>query len=202
MRIWKGEQRTDSWLMLKKGRIGGTRFGQVISGKKNSLVYELVNERLSEYPIDDTFVSEAMIFGNENEKYAVKAYSKISKIRFKSVGAILSDYSDIHLASPDGLNRKRGIVIEVKCTQNGSVQIKRHIEGIDKDHIPQIINYFTVSDDVKEVHWVSFCPFRQERPVVFRIIRREDYALEIEAGRNKIIEIEKMVNETEQLFKF
>ena len=40
MKIWKGEQLTHEWWQLKKGKIGGKRFGQVISNRKNRLTYE------------------------------------------------------------------------------------------------------------------------------------------------------------------
>jgi hypothetical protein len=39
--------------------------------------------------------------------------------------------------------------------------------------MPQIINYFAVSDEVVAVHWVSYCPYRTERPLVIHVFTRD-----------------------------
>lgn len=212
MKISRVAQLSPEWHQLKKGRIGGTRFAQVISGRKNRLIYELLDERLSDFIAPDPFISEDMQFGLDNEEYAVKAYSKQSGIRFGKVGAILSEQSDIHLASPDRMNRRKGIVLEIKCTQHGDIHIKRHFEGVDPEYMPQIINYFAVSDDVKEVHWVSYCPFRRERPLVVRKFTRDSEIPDgkttttigeaAQAGRDRIKQIEADLIRMEQEFKF
>jgi putative phage-type endonuclease len=202
MRTSRVKQRSPEWHELRKGRIGGTRFGQVISSRKNKLLYDLLAERLSDYPVEEVFVNEAMQFGLDQEPYARKEYIRTSKIRFAEVGLIYSDFSKIHQASPDGLNRKRGIVLEIKCTQDVSTQIRRFFDGIDPEHMAQLINYFAVSDSVREVHYVSFCPFCLQRPLVVYIIKREDHLMEIESGRRRIKEIELQLDEMEQKFKF
>lgn len=41
--------------------------GQVISGKKNSLIYELLNERMSPWiDFDDQYIDDDMQFGIDN----------------------------------------------------------------------------------------------------------------------------------------
>jgi putative phage-type endonuclease len=202
MKTSRVKQRTTRWYDMRKGQIGGTRFGAVISNRKNKLLYELLNERLSDYSVEDTFINDQMQFGLDNEPYARKAYIKKSGIRFSQVGLIYSDFSKIHHASPDGINRRMGLVLEVKCTQDGSKQIQRFFDGIEPEYMPQIINYFAVSDSIKSVHWVSYCPMRTERPMVIHIVNREDHLLEIEVGRKKILDIEKQLEEMEQKFKF
>lgn len=168
------KQLSPEWWELKMGKISGTRFGQVISGRKNNLVYELINENLNGYIEQDDFVSDDMQFGIENESKALDLYEEKSGIKFQRGGVIMSDFSMIHMASPDGLNVELGIIAEVKCTQHGMKQIKRFFEGPEPEYPPQIKNYFAVSDDVKEVHWISFCPYRQERQLVIHIYKRDD----------------------------
>lgn len=203
MKISHTIQRSPEWHELKRGKIGGTRFGQVISGRKNSLVYELLNEQLSPWmDQEDEFVSDDMQFGIDNEPIARELYAKQSGINFADVGAILSNFSPIHLASPDGVNIEQGIVLEIKCTRNGAKHLKRFFEGVDIEYLPQIKNYFTVSDDVKEVHWVSYCPERFERPLVVVILTRDMFTVDIEKGRAEIAKIEAKLNEMEQTFKF
>lgn len=212
MKISNVKQLSDEWHQLKKGRIGGTRFGQVLSSRKNRLVYTLLDERLSDFIAPESFINADMQFGIDNEEYGAKAYMKYSGIRFGKVGAILSDISDIHIASPDRLNRKRGIVLEIKSTMNGDIHMRRFFEGVDSDYMPQIINYFAVSDDVKEVHWVSYCPFRAERPLVIHKFTRDTVIPDgkatttineqVEIGRQRIKQIESDLIRMEQEWKF
>jgi len=175
------EQKSSEWWAYKVGKISGTRYSQVISGRKNSLVYDLINENLSGYIEQDNFVSDDMQFGINNETVALDLYEEISGIKFRHGGVILSDFNPIHMASPDGDNEEFGIIAEVKCTQHGSKQIKRFFEGPEPEYPPQIKNYFAVSDSVKEVHWISYCPYRPERRLVIHIYKRDDIA-----GYNKV----------------
>jgi len=202
MKIATMAQRSPEWFELKRGKIGGTNFGQVISGKKNMLIYDLLNERLSSW-IDhtDDYVSDDMQFGIDNEPVARELYIKQSGIQFDEVGCILSDFSGIHLASPDGLNQERGIVLEIKCSRNGAKHLKRHFEGVDSEHLPQIKNYFAVSDEVKEVHFVSYCPDRFERPIIVYIFTPDMFA-DIDKARAEIKNIEAKLNVMEQAFRF
>lgn len=164
MKLSNVTQRSPEWYALKKGKIGGTRFGQLISNRENRLEYELIDEALSDFLFPDDYISDEMQFGIDNEPIARELYSKQTGIDFQEYGAILSDYSDIHMASPDGMNN--GEVLEIKCTENGAIHIQRFFNGPEKSMIPQIINYFAVSDEVKRVHWISYCPNRTERTIV------------------------------------
>jgi hypothetical protein len=202
MTIFEHAQHTAEWWALKVGKISGTRFGQCISNTKNRLIYDLLNEILDGCIVLDDFASEDMIFGTDNEPIARQMYIAQSGIQFDEVGAILSATSAIHMASPDGLSRSRTKVLEIKCTQNGAIHLQRFVEGAEKKYEGQIINYFAVDDDVEEVHWVSYCPFRPEKPLVVRIYNRYEFAKEIELGRSKINKIETQLNELQQLFIF
>lgn len=170
---WKPiEQLTKEWYDLKVGKISGTRFGQVISGRKNALIYELLNEKLDGFIMPDDYTSDDMQFGIDNEPIAMDKYSAKCGIEFERGGVILSDYSTIHMASPDAVDIDLGIVVEVKCTRNGAKQIQRFIEGPESTHLPQIINYFAQSESVKQVHWISYCPYRPERELVVWVYER------------------------------
>lgn len=211
MNINTCKQLSPEWWELKVGKISGTRFGQVISTRKNRLVYDMMNEIMSGYIEQDDFTSEEMQFGTENEPIARQLYSDHSGIPFEEVGAILSDFSPIHMASPDGLNQEKGIVLEIKCTSNGAIHIQRFFEGPEEKYMPQIKNYFAVSNDVKEVHWVSYCPYRTERPLVVHQFIRSDFVTEdkkkgivdeIAEGRAAIIQLESKLKELQEQFIF
>lgn len=211
MKIEHCEQLSKEWFDLCCGSIGGTRFGQVISDRDNRLVYDLVKEQLDGFVEPDDFVSDDMLFGTENEPIARQLYSDFTGIQFDQVGMIRSVQSAIHHASPDGLSAE-GSVLEIKCTQNGAIHIQRFMNGPESSHMGQIVNYFAVSDEVKEVHWISYCPSRPERPIVAFIYRREsevksgrkmttigELAME---GRNRIAEIEIEVDAMKTKFLF
>lgn len=166
-------QTSPEWWALKVGKISGTRFGQLISTRENSLLFELANEKMNGYIEQDDFVTDAMQFGIDNEPIAIDKYEIESGFIFDRGGVINSDFSSIHMASPDGIDVANGIVVEVKCTANGAKQLQRFRNGIEADKWGQIINYFAISDSINEVHWVSYCPFRPERELVVYKINRE-----------------------------
>ena len=200
MNYQKIEQLSPEWWKLKVGKISGTRFGQLISSRENSLVERLVNELLDGCCEQSDYVSEEMQFGIDNEPIAIDLYSKMTGIDFDHGGVIISDFSDYHIASPDGIKESLGIIVEVKSTQDGALQIKRFIHGIDTDKKPQVINYFANSDDVKAVHWISFCPFRPERPIV-AIIVTLDYVIYPNKDPKKSKTVRDVVIEGRQLLK-
>lgn len=210
MKIETFKQRTPEWDAARCGSIGGTRYGQAVSGRDNRLVYDLINERLNGYISESDYIDEAMQFGIDNEPIARQLYSEQTGIEFAEVGMIHSDFSDLHHASPDGL--KAGLVLEIKCTENGAIHIQRYFDGPESSYMPQILNYFAISDEVTEVHWVSYCPYREERPIIAHIFTRQTMIKSgrnhvtidelITAGRDRIKEIEAEVKQKEQLFAF
>lgn len=193
MQFLEIEQRTEEWFKLKAGKISGTRFGAAISSRKNGLIYELISEKIDGFidPID--YESEAMKYGNENEEHAIDLYEIESGMKFIRGGVILSDYSAIHMSSPDAHNADdphHVIIVEAKCTLNGDKQVKRFFEGVDPEYMGQIKNYFAVSDDVQEVHFISYCGTRPERELVVKIVKREDVIDDVLKGRIAVKKIE------------
>jgi predicted phage-related endonuclease len=211
MKISYCEQLSMEWFKLCAGSIGGTRFGAVISGKKNRLIYELLDEQLNGYVEPDEYVSDDMLFGTEQEPIARQLYSEQSGIDFKQVGMILSEQSAIHHASPDGLSDD-GIVLEIKCTQNGYIHLQRFFEGVESGHMAQLQNYFAVSDEVKEVHWISWCPSRTERPLISFVFTRDSLIKDgktmctiqdqVIEGRKQIALIEAQLKDMRNQFEF
>jgi len=202
MKILTFEQLSPEWWAAKVGSIGGKRFSQVISGKKNRLKYELINERLNGYTDQNEYTDDDIDFGVENEPIACELYSEMSGIKFNKIGMIKSDYSEIHHASADRLSECQTIVLECKCTRNGAIHLQRFFEGVESSNMPQIINYFAVSDDIKEVHSISYCPYREEKPIVVNKFKAEHYQDKIAEARKKIAEIEAEVIKKQQEFVF
>ncbi len=208
MQYLKIEQLSPAWWAYKVGKISGTRFGQVISTRENMLVEELANEILDGCCEMSDFESDDMKFGNENEPIAIDMYERHTGLKFERGGIIQSDYSAMHMASPDAVVVDKGIVVEVKCTMHGKTQLKRFRKGIETDKRGQIANYFACSDSIKEVHWISYCPFRPERPIVVFIFTRDSefdkkttFNDVVIAGRKAIPEIKMQVEDLISNFK-
>ena len=190
MKHLKIEQKSPEWWAYKVGRVSGTRAGQLISTRENSLVDDMMDEVLDGFVKPNDFQTDEMIFGIENEEKALDLYSRISGIDFERGGVLVSDkFEDIHMASPDGINVERGVIAEVKCTMQGKTHIKRFRKGVDANYMPQIINYFACSEDVKEVHWISYCPFRPERELVYFIITRNTVVESKETKKNGLVQV-------------
>jgi len=202
MNLFKPEQLSEEWWALKVGKISGTRFGQVISSRKNKLVYEMMDEILSGQCDMSIFVNDDMQYGLDNEDIALDLYREQTGNTVEKYGAILSDINKIHIASPDGITISKGIVQEVKCTQNGYTHLERYFEGVDSKYLPQCINYFAVSPEVKEVHFISYCGYRTEKPMFFHVLKRENYLSEISKGLKLIPEIESELKEKLDTYSF
>ena len=188
MNYLKIEQRSPEWWNYKCGKISGTRFGQLISDRENTLVEELADEILNGHCTQSDFENEDIIFGIENEDIAISKYEAISGLKFIRGGVMQSILFDNHIASPDAITNDKKIVLEVKCTMHGATHLKRFLKGIDSVYKNQVINYFAVSDDVEEVHWISYCPFRPEREIIAIIFKR-DTILETKEFKTKPTEI-------------
>jgi len=191
------EQRSEEWFDFKVGKISGTRFGQLASDRDNKLPFALANEVLNGYITPDDYTSDEMQFGIDNEDIALDKYEALSGLKFMRGGVMLSDENDNHMASPDGITSDFKIVAEIKCTMNGETQIERFINGVPKQYIPQICNYFAVAPQLHEVHFVSYCPFRPERELVTHVITR-DFIIskkEFKTKPDEITTVQDVVNE-------
>lgn len=173
MSYLKIEQNTPEWWAYKVGKISGTRFGQLISNRENTLIEELADEIMNGYCEVSDYEDEDIIFGKENESIAIDLYEEKTGLKFERGGVLQSDTCKMHIASPDATNYERGIVVEVKCTRHGKTHLKRFNNGIESNYKPQIINYFAVDPKIQEVHFISYCPYRPERPLVVQIIKRD-----------------------------
>ena len=198
------EQKTPEWWNFKVGKISGTRFGAVISGRKNRLIYDIMAEIMNGYIDVDDYENEEMQYGIENEHIALDKYEQITGIKMIRGGVIVSDHSSMHIASPDGHNadNPRHIIIgEVKCTMNIAVHAQRYFEGIETAHKAQCLNYFAQSVDIKEVHFISFCGFDEIRPIHIIKQKRSDFEAEIQKCNTKVLQIEKEVIEKLKQYK-
>jgi predicted phage-related endonuclease len=202
MKIHNMKQLSPEWWKLKVGKISGTRFGQIISNRKNRLVYELTKEILDGYIEQDEFMSDEMLYGIDNEDLALDLYSENTGNAVDRIGAITADWCGISMASPDGVTLSSGVVQEVKCTMNGAIHLQRYFEGPETQYMAQIKNYFVVDDSIKRVDFISYCGNRPEKPFIVIPFYRKDFEREIGKWREKIILTELTVQNMIEQFVF
>jgi len=179
MNFLKIEQNSPEWWDYKVGKISGTRFGQLISNRENTLIEKLANEKMDGFIEVNEYVNEDMQFGIDNEPIAGEKTAALLGVKLIAGGVIQSDFHEDHMSSPDFhfINERGKItVIEVKCTQSGEKHLSRFRKGFESDKMPQIYNYFAGSDDIDEVIHVSYCPFRPERELVLKCYYLTDKA--------------------------
>lgn len=115
------EQYTDSWYEIRKGRITGSRFDQMMMGEKsqgyNNLIGELAAEIITG-EIEDSYKSEIMQNGTDTEPEAREHLSDIVG-NIIEVGFLMpaenSPYHEWCGFSPDGIIESSGHHIEIKC---------------------------------------------------------------------------------------
>jgi predicted Zn-dependent protease with MMP-like domain len=186
MKYLQIEQLSPEWWAHKVGKISGTRFGQVVSGRANTLIEELADEILNgECEISD-YESEDMIFGRENEEIALNLYGQMSGINFTHGGVMQSEENENHIASPDGYIA--GKAAEVKSTRHGYKHLARYTKGLDAEYKMQGVNYFAVDPKLEEVHFVFYCPFRPERPIIPIVITRDTIIRKGETVQDVVIQ--------------
>ncbi len=216
MRYLNIEQNSPEWWAYKVGKISGTRFGQAVSTRENMLVEELADEIMNGECEQSDYVDDDMMFGIENESVAIDLYEQMTGLTFLRGGVMQSDENPDHIASPDAYHPasetlNKNIVIEVKCTRHGKKHLKRFTSGIDTQYLHQVANYFAVDPSLDEVHFLSFCPFRTERPLISIIVTRDDTAIQstrktatfgtlASEGRLAVVSVMAQVHETIKKF--
>lgn len=203
MRILKGiNQGEQAWLKAKLGVITGTRIKKVLSTTNMKLLDELCGERGSQ-TIEDSFSSDAMERGKELEPYAIKAYEKKTGNKVAGIGFGLHDLYDWWGISPDGFvykNRKRRIGIEIKCPNTSTHFGYIRQNKIPAEYRPQVLNYFMCEKDCEEVHFITFDPRYEPKPIHIIIITRESVIDELVELEKELVKFwDKVIKEEQKV---
>ena len=134
MIIHKIDQRSDEWHQLRLGKWTASAFDKAITGTgKESASAKTVNNRLVAEMLlgepDSTFSSEAMERGKELEQEAFDYLNLVLGSEFEAVGFIDSGLG--YGCSPDGLDKKNKIGLELKCPLAHT-----HIEYLAANELP------------------------------------------------------------------
>lgn len=190
MQIHDVQQGSVEWLELKRGRVTGTRLKEVMGKKPDSLMYEMIAER---YETAEDFQSSEMSNGVLWEPWAIDKYQEVTGQIVKEVGFI-TEGDDIGL-SPDGM------VGEYKGLEVKSPSLKKHIEYIVSNRLPaehkwQVVHYFIVKKDLKELDFVSYNPKFPLKEIHIINVKRSDLEKDIIAAKEKLEIFLKKYNQT------
>jgi len=203
MKIYNVEQGSDEWRNLRLGKWTASVFDKCLTktGKPSSQAEEinlrLVAEQITGESEDYHFSSEAMDRGKNLENEAFETLQFAYGYKFDKVG--FCDSEKGFGCSPDGINVKEGIGLELKCPYNYR-QIKYLAEpGLPKQYLLQIQGSMLVTGYKK---WVFFS-YHPTLPGKFVEVQRDNEIVEklaIELGKNTTI-IKEMVKKVKGMME-
>jgi len=206
MKIIKLEQGSEEWKVARLEKISGTRLGDAIGSpaKQESLINELIAERLTGEP-KENYVNLAMARGLEAEEHAVEEYEAKTGEITEEAGLCVSDKYDWLVNSPDRLiwdKKGKKIVkgVEVKCPNTDTLIGYVRKGGIPKEYLPQVMSYFLVNEDLKELDFVIYDSRIQAEQfrLVITNVKRDDLPL-VEAEEKLLEFYEKWQEELKKL---
>jgi len=153
MRVIDCEQGSDEWRMARLGKVGASMVADATARTKTgwgasraNLAARLVAERLTG-TLTETFKSDAMKWGTEQEAAAREIYAFVHSAEVKTVGLVLHPSIDWSVASPDGLVGDDGLV-EIKCPNTAT-------------HISTLLGSSIDGGYAKQMQWQMACTGRQ-----------------------------------------
>ena len=151
------EQGSIEWHQLRWAKIGGT-LSKGLFVKSDTLLIDILSQRIEEFEPEEGFTSSAMDRGNDLEPFAREYLNNYTGLLFEKTGWIQSDENELLGISPDGLTTCNTIACEIKCFGR-----KNHLSVLLSDDVPldninQILHYFTVNPLLQELHWIAFRP--------------------------------------------
>ena len=168
----KIEQRSEEWHELKHGKIGGT-LSKGLFVKSDTLLNEILSQKLEDYEAQDSFISYDMQRGIDLEPFALAEIEKEIFVTFNQVGFLQSASIPLLGISPDGISEDETIQVEIKCP--GS---KKHTETICNDEIPQdnihqVLHAFTVNPELEQMYFVSYRFENKIKPLWYKMLTKD-----------------------------
>jgi predicted phage-related endonuclease len=172
--ISEHEQGTDGWKADRAGKATASkakcidakgRDGKSESTTRRDYIVQLVTERLTGMPGDDTFVSKEMAWGTEQEPYARMAYEAATGEDVRRCGfCYLPDLAAG--GSPDSLIGDEGL-LEIKCPKTAT-----HIEYLQANRLPpEYVPQITHNLWITGYAWADFVSFDPRLPEYLQLFR-------------------------------
>lgn len=188
------DQGSYEWLLVRSGKLTGTRLKKLMGSDPLSVLDKIITEQEGVIEMDG-FQSASMQWGEDYEPLALVEYEKIKQVSVERVGFIQSSTNPLIGLSPDGLIGENGAV-EVKCPDT-----ETHVRYIRQGKLPsdykyQVAMYFIVHENLEWLDFVSFDPRLTRKPIFIHRVSREDMQILIDESEKKI---ESYLNKLESL---
>lgn len=176
MKIVHCDQRSPEWFQARLGLLTASHFHKLLTptlkesfGKTvDELILRLVAEQITGEADYEQFSSNAMNRGENLEAEALEVLEFTHGLKFDQVGFIDSEKG--YGCSPDGVNIKDTIGLEMKCPYNFT-QVKYLAEdGLPKQYLMQIQGSMLITG------WEAWCFFsyHPKLPNKFLIVERDE----------------------------
>jgi predicted phage-related endonuclease len=161
------EQRSDAWKKARAGRLCGSRAADMLATIKSGeaaarrdLRVQLVCERLTGVPQEDTFVNAAMQWGIDCEPLAFAAYEALTGNIAQRSG--FCAHTDLLIGcSLDGHIDDFGGILELKCPKSATHYRYLKEGKAPADYLPQITHNLWVTG----AEWCDFVSFDPRMPL-------------------------------------
>lgn len=189
-------QGTDLWFSERAGKITGSRFNDILPGKRGGylksrqdLMDQMIVEELTGSPIE-SFGNRATGWGHDCEPSAISAYEeKYHDVEQTGFIEHCNDKLSSRVGcSPDGLICDTFGIIEIKCPFN-SINHLNSALAMPEKHMAQVQGNMWVTD----THWCDFISFDPRMPepykmIVHKILKDEKYWYTLEGEVYKFLE--------------
>lgn len=170
MRIIDCQQGSEEWHRARLGKVSASRVADMTARTKTgwstsraNYAAELIAERLTGQRTEK-FVSEAMMWGTDNEANARSLYQLMRDVEVSQVGLVLHPSIDMACCSPDGLVGSEGLV-EFKCPLTATHIETLLSEKIDGKYVKQM--QFQMACTGRQ--WCDFVSFDPRLPAEMQL---------------------------------
>ena len=183
--ISSSEQRSEEWHAQRLGKFTASRFGDLMTNSRKkdevlgqtaiSYIYEKAAELLTGERKE--IFGAALDWGNEYEPICKAYYQETTGLTLEDLPFVLiNDYSG---ASPDGLIKEYGELIEIKCPYNTTNHLKTAFEGyIDPKYLWQMQGQMLATGALT-CRFISFDPrIKDERFKLIEIRVEQDLEMQ------------------------
>jgi hypothetical protein len=164
--ICEAEQRSPEWFAARAGRLTGSRAGDMLATIKSGeaaarrdLRTQLVAERLTGNPQEDTYINAAMQWGIDHEADAFAAYEAHTGNVARRTGFLL------HTLCPAGCSLDGDVddftgIVEIKCPKSATHYGYLKAGTVPSSHLPQIHHNLWITG----AQWCDFVSFDPRFP--------------------------------------
>lgn len=180
--ICEAPQRSPEWFLARAGRLTGSRASDMLATIKSGeaaarrdLRTQLVVERLTGQPQEDTFVNAAMQWGIEHEADAFAAYEAQSGNLVRRTG-FLTHTDHLVGCSLDGDVDDFAGIVEIKCPKSATHLGYLRANAVPPNHLPQIQHNLWVTG----AQWCDFVSYDPRFPEHLRLFVQRVPRVEID----------------------